>query len=469
MAPVENVDIDSKHSSSRFVKSSTSLSERISRLRAAVQLLVSASEDVISAWEADPSSVIFEPGALLGVPSHKLYNARQTIEGAVGTCLELVQDPRQRLLEMTYQFHDARALHIAAEARIAEILDKGDKDNGVSIQSLGDQTGIQKQKLMRILRTLCSNHIFAEVSNGFFTNNYVSDQLLNNEPFLAYIICPPSTGYDACVKLPEYVFTNQSESNNRIPFQLARGSDQTLFEWLEQPIVLPDGTRSARPELEMLALSMVGIGRVQGPPLHLDYPWDELRDATVVDVGGGIGEMCIDLSKKYPDLKFVVEDRPSVVEQAPEVWQQEHSAALQAGRVKFIAHDFFTEQPIKNAEIYHLRYILHNWSDQDCIRILSALVPALGPTSRILISDQVVRTTCASQHFKVAPYPLLANYGFAHRFIHQMDLVMMSQVNGRERTSEELEVLAGKAGLEVARVWECRGVLWITELRIKGK
>ena len=66
--------------------------------------------------------------------------------------------------------------------------------------------------------------------------------------------------------------------------------------------------------------------------------------------------MCLGLSKLYPNLNFIVQDRASVVEHAPDIWRKENPGALE--KVKFTAHDFFTEQPVKNAEVYHLKYIL---------------------------------------------------------------------------------------------------------------
>jgi chemotaxis methyl-accepting protein methylase len=47
------------------------------------------------------------------------------------------------------------------------------------------------------------------------------------------------------------------------------------------------------------------------------------------------------------------------------------------GQLDFKPHGFFTEQPVKNADVYFLRSILHNWSDKYAIEILTNLIPAL--------------------------------------------------------------------------------------------
>lgn len=98
------------------------------------------------------------------------------------------------------------------------------------------------------------------------------------------------------------------------------------------------------------------------------------------------GGFCLQLSRLYPNLKFIVQDRAPAVAQAEHlVWPKENPAALKDGQVSFMAIDFFEVNPVKNADIYWLRYILHDWSDEYCVQILSALKPSMGPKSRILV------------------------------------------------------------------------------------
>ncbi|KAI0789377.1 S-adenosyl-L-methionine-dependent methyltransferase [Abortiporus biennis] len=469
-----------------------SLQERTSRLRAAVKLLAESTEEIIQAWESEhkpyPVDIHFgadvtsQPSTGSTVPSHELYEARRRSLGAMGVVTELVHDPRMRLAEMTMEFYESRAFHIVAEARVADLLDERDKQKGVHISELSKLTGVKEQKLARILRTLCTVHVFREVSDGYFANNDTSATLVNDEPFRAFLLLNSQEVYEASAKLPEVIFDplkTNSESVLVTPFQVATGKNLSLWDWMEQPEVLEDGTLAPKPLLDRFMLAMVGAGRAQGPPLYEDYPWSQLGNGTIVDVGGGVGGMCIDLAKRYPQLKFIVQDREGVITNAPSIWQRDFPQALEEKRVVFRQHDFFTEQPVKNAEVYNLRYIMHDWSDEECIRILSSLRPALGPNSRILICDQVMNKTYQPNtdsgsfnaegsnvpHGTLAPYPLLANYGIAHRFKHFRDLNMLTTINGRERTAEEFESLAKKSGLEVVKVWECRGIVWITELR----
>lgn len=116
---------------------------------------------------------------------------------------------------------------------------------------------------------------------------------------------------------------------------------------------------------------------------HLvDYElWSSINGGLVVDLGGSHGDFMIAVAKKHPSLKFIVQDLPSTIESGPTLPSDLGS------RITFMAHDFFTEQPVKNADVYFFRWIFHNWSDEYCLRILRNLIPALKPHTRIVIND----------------------------------------------------------------------------------
>lgn len=114
-----------------------------------------------------------------------------------------------------------------------------------------------------------------------------------------------------------------------------------------------------------------------------NYDWASLGPATVVDVGGGHGHIAIELVKHFDNLHVVVQDIQNVVDGAKE--QIKLPDELQ-GRLSFQAHDFFEPQDFQ-ADVFFLRWILHNWSDKYGAQILKALVPALKHGSRVVIMD----------------------------------------------------------------------------------
>lgn len=56
-------------------------------------------------------------------------------------------------------------------------------------------------------------------------------------------------------------------------------------------------------------------------------------------------------------------------------------------RFKYVVHDFFTEQPIKGADAYLIRWCMHNWSDKYALQIIKSLVPALKNGSKVIINE----------------------------------------------------------------------------------
>jgi len=133
-------------------------------------------------------------------------------------------------------------------------------------------------------------------------------------------------------------------------------------------------------------MSLFNIGEGY-EPVHLlnNYPWKELGTATVVDIGGSHGEVSIALAQRFPSLHCIVQDRPEVI-----AHERATVSPELADRVTFMAHDFFTEQPVKDADVYLLRWILHDWSDKYAVEILRALIPALKNGSKVLINEFVV-------------------------------------------------------------------------------
>ncbi|KAI4153245.1 MAG: hypothetical protein L6R39_001627 [Caloplaca ligustica] len=168
------------------------------------------------------------------------------------------------------------------------------------------------------------------------------------------------------------------------------------------------------------------------------FPWDTFNsEVTVVDVGGGLGHVSEALIAHSPQVTCVVQDSTEVVAQAQE---KKLSAELQ-GRIKFQSHDFFSPQPIKDADVYLLRLILHDWSDKYAVMILRALIPALKPGARIVVNDRVI--------------PAL---GEAHYLVERegrdYDMYMLAFQNAKERTAGDWKTLFGLVDerLSVSRV-----------------
>ncbi|KAI1760579.1 S-adenosyl-L-methionine-dependent methyltransferase [Hypoxylon sp. FL1150] len=423
------------------------------------------------------------------LPSHRLWEAEKTIEAISGSLVEMVSEPYQRVQQILTQFMESRALFIAAERDIPDLLAEAG-DEGLAIDVLAEKTHIESKKLARILRTLCSIHVFEEIAENKFRNNRISSALVSNPGLRAYVQMFGLHVYAASEHFPRYIVGPKGASYkvNETPFQAAAGTNKSLWDWMTErlpsDLVVSDGPGYpgvpdlskynvmfdhkglvGRPELHNLAAAMVGGGKTWGAAHAFDFPWGELGDGIVVDVGGGIGGFVLQLLPVWPKLRFVVQDRPENIELAErEIFPREFPDAIPSGRVRLMPHDFFRPNPVKGADVYWLRAILHDWSDDYCITILKSIKESMGPRSRILICDPVMNTTFGCPEIRAAPSPLPSNYGYHTRYCHNRDLGLMATMNGIERTPAEFKELFEKAGLRLVKFWETRSMVGITEV-----
>ena len=113
-----------------------------------------------------------------------------------------------------------------------------------------------------------------------------------------------------------------------------------------------------------------------------NFNFEALGAGTIVDVGGSHGQVTIAIARKYPELKCIVQDLPDTI-----AGLESHVPNDLKHRVQGMEHDFLKPQPTHGADIYLLRWRLHDWSDKYCVKILQCLIPALRKGAKVLIND----------------------------------------------------------------------------------
>lgn len=154
----------------------------------------------------------------------------------------------------------------------------------------------------------------------------------------------------------------------------------------------------------------------------------------MLQVGGGNGETAIRLAKALPQLSFVVQDVPHMVEVGKKAAANLPSAV--ASRLQFHVHDFFNEQPVKGASVYLMRGIMHNWPDEDAATILRNIVAVMRPGTSILMIDTVL-------------LPPGATPASIEGMQRENDMRMGHLMNTRERDLGAWQKLLHSAGLKI--------------------
>jgi hypothetical protein len=171
---------------------------------------------------------------------------------------------------------------------------------------------------------------------------------------------------------------------------------------------------------EQFSAGMTSMTRVWGPAIAESIDTSGVRCA--VDVGGADGTLLELLQRKNPSLHGIVFDRPNIVGLA--------EAAIErnglADRTRVVGGDFFESVP--EGDLLLLKFILHDWSDEECISILQSCRKAIAEGGRIAVIDMVVD--------KTTPQAAL------------MDIAMFMACTGKERSIEEFDALFSAAGLK---------------------
>ncbi|KAK7349006.1 hypothetical protein VNO80_23828 [Phaseolus coccineus] len=141
--------------------------------------------------------------------------------------------------------------------------------------------------------------------------------------------------------------------------------------------------------------------------------------STLVDVGGGIGQALKLILSAYPSIKGVNFDLPQTIQDAPPHPGIEH-----------VGGDMFESVPSGDAIL--VKFVCHNWADEDCIKFLRNCHKALPPHGKVIVMDYII--------------PEVPNSSDASKHTIILDNHMFLAHGGRERTEIEFENLCKSSG-----------------------
>ncbi|KAK0215214.1 S-adenosyl-L-methionine-dependent methyltransferase [Armillaria nabsnona] len=402
------------------------------------------------------------------VSSTEMREAIQTIEGACAQLCALVTRPNHTMLSM----FEPACIRVVVNFNIADHL--LDKSEGLHISELGALSSAEPRKLGRIMRLLASRHCFREVDHDVFANNRLSMMLLSTNGVSSFADLITDESNKAASMLTETLKDSDwgySYSSVQTPFNSWSKYPGTAFQWYQ------GGTDIGAAKGARFGTAMKGWSDfLETSALVNAFPWDSLHDgATVCDLGGGIDVISMQLADAHHNLRIVLQDLPSQIEMAKnEVWPKICPAAVVDGRVQFKAINFFSESPVKDCDVYFLKNILHNWPDKECATILTSVGNVMSTNSHLLICDYIIqhayrdKNISESVGLKLAPEPLLPNYGAGGMAQYNMDLDMMCMYNSQERSLDHFVQLGKEAGLQFVRVWDARETS-IVEFCLEGR
>lgn len=291
-------------------------------------------------------------------------------------------------------------------------------DNPVSASGVADELDLHPDNCYRLLRALSRFDVLTEDDDQRFTLTPVGKLFQADHP--------NSVRQRLLVtRSPEWVLPMlhlEDVVREGEPNGFVREFGEELYDYLEKnpafaTVFNANMTRRSQRETGMVLAAL--------------DEYDFSGVSHVCDIGGGHGHLLCRLLETRPHLEGTVLELPSVLDEEDRLWAPKLDVD---DRCTYDAGDMFEAVPA--ADAYLMKFILHNWADEDCVRLLSNVYEAAPADARVFVIGTVV------------PGP-----GTSHVSKH-LDMPMMVHVGGRERTEPEYAGLLERAGWTLEDTWE---------------
>lgn len=290
-----------------------------------------------------------------------------------------------------------QAISVAANLGIADLL----ADGPLNSDELAQLTATHPDALYRLLRALASIGVLREEPGHRFALTDVGDCLRSDAP-------ESLRGWAEFVgsryHWEAWTGLNHSIRTGENAFRHVHGIDSWTF-------------RARNPELSAaFDQAMVSLSRQASASVIAAYNFG--RFGRIVDVGGGTGTFLAAVLARNPTTRGVLFDREHVVVGAPPIL----AMANVADRCDIAAGSFFESVPV-GGDAYILKAIIHDWEDEDCIRILGTCRTAMAKGTTLCVIERLLGQPNEHPDGKFS------------------DLNMLVGPGGRERTTDEYAAL----------------------------
>jgi ubiquinone/menaquinone biosynthesis C-methylase UbiE len=310
----------------------------------------------------------------------------------------------KKMMQLLSSLWVTHAIGTFARLGLADAMEAG-ADNA---EAIAKPSGLVTDRVYRLLRALSTCGIVTESAGGRFGLTQLGRMLTSNAPNSMRTSAELLTEYNG-----EIWSHLDGALEGGIAFEALKG--KPLFNWLHANP--EEGARFQR--------MMFEVHSPETPAIVAAYDFSQFKQ--IVDVGGGHGMLLSAIIAAHPHVRGTLFDLQEGVDAA------KRGAGGPLPGVTFTAGDVFETVP-KGADAYLFRHLLHDYDDDDCLKMLKNVRRVMKPDSRVLVLEKTVPTDDT-------PGPG-----------RWLDLHVMLLTGGRERTVPEYQALFEKAGLKLARV-----------------
>jgi hypothetical protein len=311
----------------------------------------------------------------------------------------------KKMMQLLSSLWVTQAIGSFARMGLADAMEQGADDAA----SIAAPRGLNVDRVYRLLRALSTVGMVTEGAGGKFALTPLGKMLTTNAPNSMKTSAELLTEYNG-----EIWGKLDGALKGGIAFEALKG--QQLFPWLHANP--KEGARFQR--------MMVEVHSPETPAIVAAYDFSQFK--RIVDVGGGHGMLLSAILAAHPSVQGTLFDLEEGIEAA------KRGAGGPLPGVTFVAGNVFSTPVPQDADAYLFRHLLHDYDDDDCLKMLQNVRKQMKPDSRILVLEKTVPTDDT-------PGPG-----------RWLDVHVMLLTGGRERTEDEYRALFAKAGFKLARV-----------------
>ncbi|KAM0712360.1 hypothetical protein Q7P37_011455 [Cladosporium fusiforme] len=399
-------------------------------------------------WVEKGTSTAMEPKTLTQLSNElqqQASNYRQGDEHHRQKLLQLATDlvtaietPKERIARMCYV-----EVYLFVTCRILIDLDifrliSSEKTTS-TVDRLAEKSGADPVLLGRLLKHICTQNFVKEVGPDEYLANDITNTLATPEG--QGVVVDMFNMYRIGDKFPTYLkerkYRNPINKDDS-PWKYGMDTNDHYFEWISRP----GREFEAEAFHNHMRFKTLGLKWHEMPNI-LESVFGSANVAAdevlMVDVGGGSGHDLVSFRDNHSNIpgRLVLQDLPRAIEAA------EANGELKAKGIEACQHDFFTPEDIREARVYYLKMVLHDWPDEQCKQILANLRPALKKGhSRILLNEIIIPETGAGW------------------FETSVDMIMLCAHSAQERRESHWKSLVESVeGLKVANIWNVAGAV----------
>nr|AAU20768.1 3'-hydroxy-N-methyl-(S)-coclaurine 4'-O-methyltransferase [Thalictrum flavum subsp. glaucum] len=326
--------------------------------------------------------------------------------------------------KIIYGFADSLVLRCAVELGIFDIIDNNNQP--IPLADLASKlpiSNVNLDNLFRILRYLVKMELLSYAADDKYALEPIAKLVLRNEKRSMVPMVLGMTQKDFMT--PWHSMKDGLTDNGVTAFEKAMG--MTIWEYLEghpdQSQLFNEGMAG---ETRLLTSSLISGSKDMFQSID-----------SLVDVGGGNGTTIKAISVAFPHIKCTLFDLPHVI-----------ANSYDHPNIERIGGDMFKGMP--SAQAILLKLILHDWNDEDSIKILKQCRKAVPKDGgKVIIVDVALDED--SDH-ELSSTRLI------------LDIDMLVNTGGKERTKEDWEKLVKCAGFSGCKIRHIAAIQSVIEV-----